>query len=61
MNKKGFPVLLQVHQEFILKLAHLDPYLLIEVKAVFLQRELNYKNVFSKTVNQMICTTILLI
>lgn len=40
MNKKGFPVLLQVHQEFILKLAHLDPYLLIEVK-LFLQRKLS--------------------
>lgn len=31
LNKKGYPVLLKTHQDFILKLAHLDPYLIIEV------------------------------
>ena len=31
MNRKGYPVLLKTHQEFILKFAHLDPYLIIEV------------------------------
>jgi len=32
LNKKGFPVLLKTHQEFILKFAHLDPYLIIEAE-----------------------------
>jgi hypothetical protein len=36
LNKKGFPVLLKAHQDFILNFAHLDPYLIIEVN-------LNYK------------------
>jgi len=32
LNKKGYPVLLKIHQDFILSLAHLDPYLIIEVR-----------------------------
>jgi len=30
LNKSGYPVLLKHHQEFILSLAHLDPYMMIE-------------------------------
>jgi len=29
-NKSGYPVLLKPHQEFILSIAHLDPYIMIE-------------------------------
>ena len=43
-NGKGYPVLLRHHQNIILSLAHLEPYIIIEVSFVAkYQRQIAYK------------------
>ena len=41
-NGKGYPVLLKHHQNIILSLAHLEPYIIIEVRSNLKSRVINF-------------------
>ena len=52
-NGKGYPVLLKHHQNIILSLAHLEPYIIIEVRSNLKFRAIYYYFRSKKKIMQM--------